>query len=353
MDYIRLTNLTNKYPQIGNYIPRQTGDATLYGLYEETNKIDFKLKEFEKQVYPIKDISTRYIFKIIIDTNDLNLPPNNTNTLPYQLINDSGLNTRVVFSEIPNLDESEMDIKKNIVKTYYCSEQYYKDLVSSKNSGNPYFIDFSFKPEFMIEININSFLKLFASQKEKEAEAGIIVKLNNFIFEDVSYNIENFIKYIDWVLKKPSLTDIDTDGVIPAIILSNIVKGKFDKLTGKWDFTTTTPLFDTTGTSGTSGTSGNQDPSTQPVGGTSGDNLPPPGSGNQGNGNSGGGTGNSNSGGSNSGSGNSGNTGQPTSNNFQPFGVPGLYIDEERRYFNIQMNDYDDYIWTGTMWERN
>ena len=60
MDYIRLQNLTNKYPQIGNYIPRPTGDAILYGLYDETNKIDFKLKEFEKVKYELGRVFHKY-----------------------------------------------------------------------------------------------------------------------------------------------------------------------------------------------------------------------------------------------------------------------------------------------------
>jgi hypothetical protein len=66
MDYIRLTNLTNTYPKPGNYIPFLYGDGALFGIYADTNKIDFKFTDFS-EVIPIKGISTKYIFAVTYD----------------------------------------------------------------------------------------------------------------------------------------------------------------------------------------------------------------------------------------------------------------------------------------------
>ena len=68
MNYIRLQSLTNRYPQAGNYIPQKTGNSTLFGIYEETNRIDFKLSDFS-EVIPIDDVSTRFIFAVTHDSS--------------------------------------------------------------------------------------------------------------------------------------------------------------------------------------------------------------------------------------------------------------------------------------------
>lgn len=452
MDYIRLTNLTNQYPKPGNYIPFLYGDGALFGIYADTNKIDFKFTDFS-EVIPIPNISSRFIIAVTYDKTltelsdtdgdiiedvldvepaKLNVPPkldtpidefeaqskgkkkrkkkkrlfgriaaavagtvaaavfapglitigavaggirrgqirkkkiaslnlrlsegqpdelispgpsklpdrlskfrkraigrrndrrerlfgfkkessitNSSETKP-PLIGDDNKPKPRIFSNLRVSDNDE------IITKLFCSQQYYNDLKSAKSSGNPYFINFSFKPEFLIEINTIPLFEVMDSFLDAELENGVLMKRNNFI-TDGTINFENLIKYVDWVVAKPTLSEIDSSGVIPANLLCEYEKGDFDKKTGKWSTAPTQDSNTTTDNQTTSNTN-----------------------------TSGGGTSNNNN----------NNPPQPNNNSstnrdLSPFGVAGTYIGEERRFFNIQINDYTDYIWDGNIWDRN
>lgn len=453
MNYIRLTNLTNKYPQSGNYIPQKTGNATLFGIYEETNRIDFKLRDFS-EVIPIPNISNRFIIAVTYDKTltelsdtdgdivedvldveptKLNVPPkldtpidefqaqSNGNKKrnrkkkrrlfgriaaavagttaavifapglitigavaggirrgqirkkkraaldlklregqPDELItpgpsklpdrlsklkkraigrrndrrsrifgldrNDNITNSKEPKSPLIGDDNkpkprifSNLSVSDNdeITTKLFCSQRYYDDLKSAKQSGNPYFINFSFKPEFLIEVNTIPLFEVMDSFLDAELENGVLMKRNNFI-TDGTINFENLIKYIDWVVAKPSLAEIDSSGVIPANLLCEYEKGDFDKKTGKWstapkqDSNTTTETQTTSNTNSSGGTTTNNNDETTPP-----------------------------------------NNPSSANRDLTPFGVAGTFIGEERRFFNVQINDYTDYIWDGNVWERN
>ena len=359
MNYIRLTNLTNKYPQIGNYIPQINGGATLFGLYEETNKIDFKLADFS-EVIPIKNVSTRFIFAVtydksftqVVDGDGLkietpldvnqndkvnsskddtvidsfigsaesskrkkkrgllgkiaatavgvavggpivavalgirrnqirkkqkanagllnrestpdevispapnpltgsqskllnssiarrkerrdrlfgtktNLENSTSTTQKPELIGDSNISKKRIFSDLKVINNDTIATK------LFCSENYYNDLKSAKLSGNPYFINFSFKPEFIIEVNTMPLIELMDSFLDSELNNGVLMKRNNYIL-DGNLDFEKLVQYVNWVVSKPALAEVDTNGVIPANLLCEYEKGDFDKKSGKW-----------------------------------------------------------------------------------------------------------------------
>jgi hypothetical protein len=398
MNYIRLSNLTNRYPQAGNYIPQKTGNSTLFGVYEETNRIDFKLSDFS-EVIPIDDVSTRFIFAVTYDSSlsqivdeDDNLietkldvsitpkvstnPPDTTldkfinksnsskrkkkkglfgriakavarigavallgpasitvgavalgikrnqirkkrnsklldryNTEPDEIIKPAtnpltgelskfknrsiarrNQRRNRIFGNKTNLETSTSIVPKSeftaddgtskarlfsdvkvtndetTLTKLFCSSQYFQNLTSAKSSGNPYFINFSFKPEFIVEINTTKLIELSDSFLDAELVNGVLMKRNNFI-TDGNIDFEKLVRYVDWVVSKPKLSEIDTNGVMPANLLCEYEKGDFDKKTGKWN---TSPSQKSNTTANESDTNSNNNSSQFPPVGRAG-----------------------------------------------------------------------------------
>jgi hypothetical protein len=409
MNYIRLQNLTNTYPQPGNYIPFKSGDSALFGIYQETNKIDFKISDFS-EVIPVDGISTRFIFVVtydksvsqivdsddnVIDTkldiNNLNQKSTNSssdtrldkfikesnsskrkkkkgllgriakaavdtlagntinlinstrdsikntgnaitavsagirrkeirkqrnsklsngnNTLPTSVVKagtnpltgelstptdttigrknqkrskifgnnfsrienstsiskkseilaDDSLSKLRIFSDLKIKNKDDVEIK------LFCSTAYFQNLTEAKNAGNPYFINYSLKPEFIVEINAIPLLELMDSFSDSELTNGVLIKRNNYIV-DGNFDYEKLVKYVDWVVSKPTLAELDTNGVIPANLLCEYEKGTFDKKTGKWDTSVIQKSNTTANESDTNETNNNNNSQFPPVG---------------------------------------------------------------------------------------
>ena len=137
MEYNRLTRITNKYPQTGNYINTGADKVSLFGLYDDTNKIDFKLESFD-EVVVVPETKLRTIVAIYEDRND---------TTPQ----------------------------------YYTSELYHRDLKSSKFTANPYFLNASFNPSYIVNIYLKEIVNSLDSYKEAELKRGLVFSRNNFI----------------------------------------------------------------------------------------------------------------------------------------------------------------------------
>ena len=141
---------------------------------------------------------------------------------------DDGTSKTRLFSDV-KVTNDETTLTK-----LFCSSQYFQNLTSAKSSGNPYFINFSFKPEFIVEINTTKLIELSDSFLDAELINGVLMKRNNFI-TDGNIDFEKLVRYVDWVVSKPKLSEIDTNGVMPANLLCEYEKGDFDKKTGKWN----------------------------------------------------------------------------------------------------------------------
>jgi hypothetical protein len=238
MKYITLRNLSNPYPQAGNYIRKITantlaydftsGDSVLYGLYPETNQIPFYLPNLNA-VRVIDNVSFRFILKVKKYSSD----------------------------EYPS---------------YFTGFDFYRDLESSIEAGNPYFINTAVKNSFMVEFDLLESLRYFKELQSTEDNIGVRLLQNNFlkfispeliqeissqqITEDASALVlgttnealnfvnelqtnpylelidENGIyvdyrlltQYIDWVIQTPDLIELDNGGVIPAEQLTKYYK---------------------------------------------------------------------------------------------------------------------------------
>lgn len=71
MQYISLSRIPNKYPDVGKYTQFKERVVLLNGLYPERNRINFALPEF-KDITPIPNTFFRFVLAIAADENDTN-----------------------------------------------------------------------------------------------------------------------------------------------------------------------------------------------------------------------------------------------------------------------------------------
>lgn len=185
MEYKKLTNLENKYPNIKNY-KDVANSIVLEGLYPETNKVRFS-KPSLKDIIPVKATTFRFIIKLLKNPND---------TEPK----------------------------------FYTSEEYYKDLESSIKESNPYFPLQSVKTQFVTTLTLDTIYEKYLTNEEKEKKWGVNVSKNIFLSKDGIDN-EKFIQYVDWVVSKPNPLEIDDGGVIGAELLGSWVSSSLNTST--------------------------------------------------------------------------------------------------------------------------
>jgi len=178
MEYKRLIELDNQYPNLRNY-KKGTADNTgvLYGLYPEKNKIEFTFPTIDNLKW-VSGTDFKFILVIrntITDTN-------------------------------PKL---------------YTSEAYYNDLVASINETNPYFSAASFNPAYVVNITISELLTTYTDLQKLEKKDAVLMNRNIFINADDTMDYDSLITYIDWVVSKVDPLDTDNGGVIQETVLSN------------------------------------------------------------------------------------------------------------------------------------
>jgi hypothetical protein len=180
MQYNKLTKLINRYPQTGNYITIGVGQSSLFGLYADVNKIDFKLELLDN-------------VKIVPDTK---------------------LRTIVAIYE---------DVKDNTPQ-YYTSELYHKDLSTSIYDANPYFVNASFNPSFILNIYLDEIVNSMAPYKDAELISGLRFLKNNFIyFNSTGITATDTDIKNNLFLKKPSVENSLLDNEIIKVD-NNIIK---------------------------------------------------------------------------------------------------------------------------------
>ena len=168
MEYITLEQQQNTYPNVVNYKSTAVDTITLTGNFD-TNKLDFKLPTLESLII-VPD--TKFRFLLSIDDN------------------------------------------------VYTSPFNYNELITSYNESNPYFIQSTFKEQFLVKYTPNDIASIIASLKVIENDKKVDVKKNVFVLSDGSYDYISLIKYIDWLVSPVGLSEIETNGVLPANQLS-------------------------------------------------------------------------------------------------------------------------------------
>ena len=134
MDYYKLEELENQYPDIQNYIKRNDTATLLQGIYTK-NKVEFKMPTTQ-YIKPVDGTSFRFILGI------------------------------------QNADAPV---------TYYTSKPYFDDLKSAYSTNNPYFYNTSLYKEFTVKVDISQMVKVALNLIEKELKDGAEVSENIFI----------------------------------------------------------------------------------------------------------------------------------------------------------------------------
>jgi hypothetical protein len=168
MEYIALLDQQNTYPNVINYTLTSVDMITLTGNFN-TNKVEFTIPTLDSLI-------------IVPDTK---------------------------FSFLLSIDDK-----------IYTSKLYYDELITSINEGNPYFLQSSFLEEFLIKYTPSDIASIIANLKVIENDKKVDVKKNVFVLGDGSYDYISLIKYIDWLVSPVGLSEIETNGVIPAKQLS-------------------------------------------------------------------------------------------------------------------------------------
>jgi uncharacterized membrane protein YgcG len=177
MEYIILDNQQNKYPKVSNYSKTGLDTITLEGNFN-VNKLNFPLPTLDNIV-----IVPQTSFRFILSLDD---------------------------------------------KTY-TSPLYYNELVTSYNESNPYFIQSTFKPEFIVKYNPNDIASIIKNLKVIESNKKINVSKNVFVLADGSYDYISLVKYIDWIVSSVGLADLETNGVLSAKEISSYILPEIPK----------------------------------------------------------------------------------------------------------------------------
>jgi peptidoglycan hydrolase CwlO-like protein len=190
MDYKRLIELDNQYPNLRNY---KTGSKentdVLKGIYADVNHIEFSIPTIDMVKY-VPGTTFRFILSLAKDTTDIN----------------------------PML---------------YTSETYYKDLQSANVENNPYFIIPSFDPNYIVHYYYSDVLATWQKMKNLETGSAVQMHENIFINQSGTIDFDNLVYYIDWCVDKVNPLDTDTGGVLNATTIANWNYLDIDPLTGQ------------------------------------------------------------------------------------------------------------------------
>ena len=206
MEYTRLNNLQNTYPQTGNYISDQllTLSRASGLLQYESNGAQEKAKI---------NLFGRYA--------DKNVLPFTTKTLK-NLNFIEGTNFRFILAIFKDYND--------VAPVYYTSQNYYNDLNSALIEGNPYFLQASFNDVNIVSFVYEDVVNIVKNAIPLELKSRIDFRTNIFISNgsfDVNY--DNLVRFIDWLVDKPSPLDDINQGVLTAESIAG-----WNELNGDW-----------------------------------------------------------------------------------------------------------------------
>jgi hypothetical protein len=210
MEYKRLNNLQNTYPQTGNYISDQfLSLSRASGLLQyESNQVQEKAKI---------NLFGRYA--------DKNVLPFTTKTLK-NLNYVEGTNFRFILAIFKDYNDTS--------PVYYTSQTYYNDLNAALIEGNPYFLQASFDSANIVSFVYDEAVNIAKNGVPLELKSRIDFRTNIFIANgSFEVNYSNLVRYIDWLVDKPSPLDDVNQGVLTAESIAgwNVLNG--DWATGK------------------------------------------------------------------------------------------------------------------------
>jgi hypothetical protein len=138
MQYVSLSKIPNKYPNVNNYTKFKEGVVELNGLYPERNKINFQLPKYE-DITPIDNTTFRFVISILADETD---------TSPK----------------------------------FFTSKTFYSDIKLAYQVNNPFFpIQALIGNGSILTINLKQYFEIFQKMETEEKEAPVDVVKNIFI----------------------------------------------------------------------------------------------------------------------------------------------------------------------------
>ena len=207
MEYTRLTNLQNTYPQTGNYISDQ-----FLSLSRDSGLLQYESNEAQEKAKI--NLFGRYA--------DKNVLPFTTKTLK-NLNWVEGTNFRFILAIFKDYNDT--------APVYYTSQNYYNDLNSSLIEANPYFLQASFDSANIVSFVYEDAVNIAKNVVPLELKSRIDFRTNIFISNgSFEINYYNLVRFIDWLVDKPSPLDDINNGVLHAETIAG-----WDELNGDWE----------------------------------------------------------------------------------------------------------------------
>lgn len=169
MKYIPLSSLQNPYSSILNYRNEQNG-VSIKGFYEENSLF---IPTLDTSVGIIPGTSFRFIVRISEGT--------------------------------------------------FTSSGFYNDILLAKSSKNPYFINAALNPNLFVNIDTNQLRQTFFNRNSVEKKYKVTCIFNNLFDAGGGLDLQRFGQYIDWVVSKPSLNEIVSNGVLNSSQISEFI----------------------------------------------------------------------------------------------------------------------------------
>lgn len=194
MQYVNLLNIRNPYPIIFNYKRNSPTAIRLDGIYSQN------FKDFEIPDLSLLEVVEGTSFKFIL--------------------------------ELRNGEDEDEFIG------LYTSPVYYADLIASKDENNPYPLQNAFNEIFTVKYNINELTKTYNTLKDLELELNVKVERNIFYRFDAPNEYQELVKYVDWIVSKPALSEIGTkdSGVLPVNTLAEYTYAQYVPDSGSFDY---------------------------------------------------------------------------------------------------------------------
>lgn len=190
MEYRKLLQLDNKYPNLRNYQPSKINNQILLkGIYSDINEVEFNYTDV-KTITPIENTKFRFIIGIKKDAGDKNVK-------------------------------------------YFTSLPFYQDFLTSIDENNPYLLIGAFDIRLFTLYEFFDTLKVFEDNKKLEEEDLVFMNKNIFIDEKSEIDYTALVQYIDWVVDTPSNLDFENAGVKSAELLGIWTQLELDPATGK------------------------------------------------------------------------------------------------------------------------
>ena len=206
MEYTRLTNLQNTYPQTGNYISDQ-----FLSLSRDSGLLQYESNEAQEKAKI--NLFGRYA--------DKNVLPFTTKTLK-NLNWVEGTNFRFILAIFKDYNDTS--------PVYYTSQNYYNDLNSSLIEANPYFLQASFDSANIVSFVYEDAVNIAKNAVPLELKSRIDFRTNIFISNgSFEINYYNLVRFIDWLVDKPSPLDDINNGVLHAETIAG-----WNELNGDW-----------------------------------------------------------------------------------------------------------------------